>query len=100
MIIYVDIDDTICTGVYPAPYSDAEPIYRNIRKVNELYDSGHHIVYWTARGTGTSIDWELVTRKQLEEWGARYHELQFGKPIYDIFIDDKAINARSWEMAP
>jgi len=66
---------------------------KNISKINELYKDGHTIVYWTARGTTTGIDWREVTEKQFSEWGVRYHELKFGKPNYDLFIDDKNINA-------
>ena len=31
------------------------------------------------------------TRKQLKKWDLKYHELIFGKPSYDLFIDDKSI---------
>jgi hypothetical protein len=65
----------------------------NIRRINKLYDSGDTIVYWTARGTGSGIDWREVTEEQFERWGVKYHELKFGKPIYDVFIDDKNINS-------
>ena len=30
-----------------------------------------------------------LTEKQLEKWGVKYHELLFGKPHADVFIDDK-----------
>jgi len=29
---------------------------------------------------------------QLIEWGAKYHQVKLGKPHYDLFICDKAIN--------
>ena len=66
---------------------------KNIEKINELYDAGNTIVYWTARGTGSGIDWREVTEKQFKSWGVRYHDLKFGKPIYDLFVDDKNINS-------
>ncbi len=93
MIIYVDIDDTICMSSKDLDYSTAQPVQKNIDKINNLYDNGDTIVYWTARGTGTGIDWRAVTEKQFEEWGVKYHDLKFGKPIYDLFIDDKNINS-------
>tara|TARA_R100001509_G_scaffold89864_1_gene51568 strand:+ start:362 stop:634 length:273 start_codon:yes stop_codon:yes gene_type:complete len=74
-------------------YSKAVPIIKNIEKINELYDSGNTIIYWTARGTGSGIDWREVTEKQFKSWGVRYHDLKFGKPIYDLFVDDKNINS-------
>ena len=92
MIIYVDIDETICRSPEDRDYSKAIPIIDHIYKVNELYDAGNTIVYWTARGTGSGINWRQVTEKQFEKWGVKYHDLKFGKPIYDLFIDDKNIN--------
>ena len=53
-------------------------------------------MYWTARGTGSGIDWRDITEKQLEEWGVKYHELKFGKPVYDLFIDDKNIESKEY----
>ena len=67
-----------------------------INRINKLYHSGHKIVYWTARGTGSGIDWREVTEKQFKEWGVKYHELRLGKPIYDLFIDDKNINSETY----
>ena len=58
-----------------------------------LYKEGHTIIYWTARGTGSGIDWSDVTRKQFEKWNVKFHDVRFGKPAYDLFIDDKAINS-------
>ena len=34
-----------------------------------------------------------ITKDQLRAWGVKHHELIMGKPHYDIFIDDKAINS-------
>tara|TARA_Y100000034_G_C6857523_1_gene389914 strand:- start:525 stop:827 length:303 start_codon:yes stop_codon:yes gene_type:complete len=96
MIIYVDIDETICTSSKDKDYSKASPIKKNINKINKLYDDGDTIIYWTARGTGTGIDWKKVTEKQFLEWDVKYHELRFGKPIYDLFIDDKNINSEDF----
>ena len=90
--VYVDIDETICRSPESRDYSLAIPIVDHIHKINELYDSGVEIVYWTARGTGSGIDWREVTEKQFEKWGGKYHDLKFGKPVYDLFIDDKNIN--------
>lgn len=94
MIIYVDIDETICISPENRDYLKAIPIEKNIKKINNLYYNGHKIVYWTARGSGSGIDWMEVTEKQFIDWGVMYHELHFGKPIYDLFIDDKNINSK------
>jgi CMP-N,N'-diacetyllegionaminic acid synthase len=93
MIYYVDIDETICRYEGERNYPDALPIEKNIEKINDLYDSGNTVVYWTARGTTTGIDWRDVTERQFSKWGVKYHELKFGKPNYDLFIDDKNIGS-------
>ena len=93
MIIYVDIDETICTSVKGLDYGSAKPIHERIEKINDLYKKGNTIIYWTARGTKTGIDWSDVTRKQFAKWGVLHHEIRFGKPYYDLFIDDKNINS-------
>jgi|TARA_Y100000034_G_scaffold72516_1_gene87420 histidinol phosphatase-like enzyme len=91
MIIYVDIDGTICdTPQNPRDYSKATPRKEIIEKVNKLYDDGNTVVYWTARGGSSKIDWSELTRSQLRDWGARYTELRTDKPPYDVFYDDKA----------
>jgi len=93
MIIYVDIDETICVTPSDRDYSKAEPLRSNISKINELYEKGNTIIYWTARGTVSGINWRDLTEKQFNEWGVKFHDLKFGKPNYDLFIDDKNINS-------
>lgn len=97
MVIYIDIDETICNSPDKPDYSTSTPIVVNIEKANKLYDEGNTIVYWTARGTQTGIDWTDVTKKQFSDWGVKYHDLKFGKPYYDLFIDDKNINTLNWK---
>tara|TARA_R100000808_G_C2088463_1_gene109738 strand:+ start:437 stop:778 length:342 start_codon:yes stop_codon:yes gene_type:complete len=96
MIIYIDIDETIAHTPKSRNYSESKPWKENIKKANRLYDAGHKIVYWTARGSGSGIDWTDITRKQLDSWGVKYHDLKLGKPIYDLFIDDKNMNTDDW----
>jgi hypothetical protein len=95
MIIYVDIDDTICyyKGGNKGEYEKALPYLDRIEKINKLYEDGNIIVYWTARGTRSGLYWFQLTLKQLNEWGCKFHELKMGKPSYDLFIDDKNINS-------
>lgn len=92
MIIYVDIDNTICS-TEGMEYALAQPIPLNINKVNKLYDKGHTIIYWTARGTVSKKDYYMLTYVQLKKWGCNFHELKMGKPAYDLFIDDKNLNS-------
>ena len=96
MKIFVDIDETICHYEDEREYPLAMPIKKNIEQINFLFDEGHTIVYWTARGSRTGIDWTELTHRQLDEWGAKYTECRLGKPDYDLFICDKAVNTRSY----
>ena len=96
MIIYVDIDETICEYPENREYSKAVPIVENIEKINILYDEGHEVVYWTARGSTTGIDWTDLTEEQLTSWSVKYTDLKLGKPHYDLFICDKAINSNAY----
>jgi hypothetical protein len=89
MKIYVDIDGTICNNTN-GDYKNAKPDYQAIAKINKLYDEGNTIIYWTARGGNTGIDWSEITRKQLEHWDCKFHELDTKtKPAWDLLIDDK-----------
>lgn len=96
MIIYVDIDETICYYEEKRDYNIAKPYYNRIEKINTLFDEGNTIVYWTARGTVTQENWFNVTLNQLNKWNCKFHELRMGKPAYDLFIDDKNINSESF----
>ena len=92
MRVFVDIDETICfyNGVDRLGYKNAIPNEKNIAKINKLYNEGHEITYWTARGSYSGIDYLELTANQLDEWGCQYHELSVGeKPNYDLLICDK-----------
>lgn len=84
----IDVDGTICESIN-SDYSNSTPYKDRIRMVNRMYDEGHEIVYWTARGGSSGKDWSDLTKQQLDEWGCKYTELRMNKPSYDIWIDDK-----------
>ena len=77
--IFVDIDETICFYSGERNYNLAQPIKKRILKINNLYDQGNEITYYTARGTVTGIDWYDITKDQLDSWGCKYHFLNVGK---------------------
>jgi hypothetical protein len=91
----VDIDNTICE-TQGNDYPNSKPLLDRIQKINTLYDSGHEIHYWTARGSNSGVDWLQLTLQQLETWGCKYTTAKTGKPAYDVWIDDKAINAEQY----
>jgi hypothetical protein len=104
-IIAFDMDDTLCTRKGPpddpiGKYHQCVPIQEMIDIANECFDQGHIVKVYTARGMAVfkgdhhqiySNLYEL-TKKQLDDWGVRYHELIMGKLHYDILIDDKVTN--------
>ena len=100
--ICFDLDGTLCTNTW-GKYENAKPIEDAIKKVNELYDNNFEIIIFTARYMGVNNentedaykDGFQITKKQIEEWGIKYHNLILGKPTYDILIDDKSINYNS-----
>ena len=86
----MDIDETICFYENERVYEDAIPNQTNIDKINTLYDEGKIIIYWTARGSTTKINYYTLTKSQLDKWGCKYHTLRVGdKPSYDLLICDK-----------
>lgn len=97
-----DLDGTICeqTSGGVIGYFNAKPIKRMVTKVRQLYLDGHVIVINTARGMSTAtspIDADIKYRNLTEVWlkqnDVPYHQLTFGKPAADVYVDDKAINA-------
>jgi hypothetical protein len=96
MVIIIDIDETICTSINK-DYPNAKPLIENINKANKLYNEGNTIIYWTARGMSSGIDWTELTINQLNLWEVKYHEIKMNKPSYDMFIDDKALNTLDWK---
>jgi CMP-N,N'-diacetyllegionaminic acid synthase len=91
-----DIDGVICTNTH-GDYERAEPISSRIAQINALHGAGHKIVLFTARGTVTGLDCREITERQMKQWGVRYHDLYFGKPYFDLMIDDRAMSLDEWE---
>lgn len=104
MIYCFDLDNTICF-TEKNKYSDSTPNLDMIKRVNHLYDEGHTIKIYTARGmTSFNGDVSLVysnlflkTENQLKNWGLKFHQLILGKPSFDCFIDDKNITIEDFQ---
>ena len=94
MIYGFDIDGTVCST--NCDYNDAVPYNEVIIKINQLYDDGHEIIFFTSRGYKSGKDWYDFTKRQIDNWGIKYHKLILGKPQFDVFVDDKAINNLTW----
>lgn len=106
-VIAFDLDDVICfrpkeyENLGPEKYSYCQPYIETIEIINSLYEDGHKIIIYTARGMH-QFDGNVIeiynklynkTNDQLKSWGLKYHKLVMGKIYYDLLIDDKAINS-------
>ncbi len=99
--IMVDIDGTIChcpgdpkSGADQFGFREAVPCPKRIEYMNSLHDEGHFLHYWTARGCWDGENYLEETRKQLDDWGVKYNDIAVCKPLYDVWIDDKAVGVR------
>jgi len=104
MKICFDLDGTLCTKTN-GKYHLARPIKKAIEKANQYFDEGNYIIIFTARYMGRNngnikkaykqgFD---EAKEQLKKWGIKYNELIFGKPEFDILIDDKSFDYnKSW----
>ena len=97
-IICFDIDGVICK-THSNNYDSSKPIKKNIKVINNLFDKGFKIKLHTARYMGRSKDNRLkaelkikkITINQLKKLNVKYHKIFFGKPSFDLVIDDKSI---------
>lgn len=101
MRVCFDLDNTLVSyPVIPNDYSSVKPIQSMIDLARQMKTEGHTIIIHTARrmlthknNVGAVIkDIGLQTFKTLEEFQIPYDELIFGKPIADIYIDDRSAN--------
>tara|TARA_B110000003_G_scaffold274691_1_gene315273 strand:+ start:10 stop:375 length:366 start_codon:yes stop_codon:yes gene_type:complete len=106
MILCFDIDGVICK-TNGNNYKNAKPIKKNVKFINYLFERGFIIKLFTARFMGRNNDRsslaekkaKILTTEQLNKWGLKYSKLIFGKPSYDIFIDDKNLNfQKNWSI--
>lgn len=102
----IDIDNTISiTGVDDngiGQYTQAKPIIPVIQKIQSLYNNGHKIILFTARGMRTfNNDVEKIKefhKDNLINWLTEnmvpYHELRFGKPWGPnvFYVDDRNLS--------
>ena len=101
-----DLDDTICIHEN-RDYVNAKPVLPVIEKLREMKQAGWEIVIYSARGQiSCNGDLNLIeerNRKTAEDWLERnnvpYDELIFGKPIADLYVDDRAITAKDFKSA-
>ena len=107
MIAVFDLDDTISVHKN-RDYPNAIPIMPVIEKIRELSDAGWEIVIYTARGqVSCNGDVKLIeerNRPVIEEWLKKNNvpcdKLIFGKPLGDLYVDDKGISLNDFLNQP
>ena len=100
MRIVIDLDGTLCeTRRADQSYSDVAPIPEVVEAVRRWHAAGHTIVVQTARHMLTCkgdvgkilARVGLVTLEWLKQHEIPYDEIYFGKPLGDIYLDDRAV---------
>ena len=97
-IICFDVDNVICK-TQKKKYATAKPNEKAIKKINHLYKRGYIIKVFTGRYMGRNKEnvakakkqGYKMSRNQLKKWNVKNHKLIFGKPSFDMFIDDKTL---------
>lgn len=90
--IAIDIDGTICSEERTFERPLALPINGAKEALQLLKENQNTIILWTARG------WEQfrITERWLRDNGMVYDQLLMGKPMVDLFIDDRARQFSNW----
>jgi trehalose-6-phosphatase len=90
--IMVDLDGVICSEEQFFNRPLAQPIPGAREALQKLRAAGHTVVIYTARSWGEY----RVTRSWLETHGFEYDGLHMGKPVADVWIDDRALQFNNW----
>ena len=98
--ICFDLETLVTLPSIPGDYSSVNPIQKMVFLLKNLKKMGHTIIIYTSRrmdlynhNIGKVIrDIGMVTFQTLEKFNIEYDEIIFGKPIADIYIDDKSLN--------
>lgn len=93
MQIIIDLDGTICTEEKTYSRALARPNKNARQSITSLYRQGHTIIIYSAR---TWMEYEM-TSAWLKKNKIPYHQLVMGKPIGDVWIDDRAIRYNNWD---
>lgn len=103
-----DLDDTICR-TKNRDYVNSEEItsvVQGIRRIKSTMPNARIVIH-TARGMasceGDAVKAEKKNRKIIEHWLQQhevpYDAIIFGKPLGDVYVDDKAMSANSFGHA-
>lgn len=90
--IFVDLDGVVCTEERTFERALAKPMEGAREALASLRAAGHTIVIYTGRG------WPeyRMTKDWLDQHGMSYDAIHMGKPIANVWIDDRALRFTSW----
>lgn len=102
-----DLDDTISVHKN-RDYENAQPIPETIERMRALKAAGWEICIYSARGqhscNGDIALIEKRNRSVVEKWLSKqnvpFDELLFGKPLGDLYVDDKGMSLEAFLSAP
>ena len=106
MRICIDIDGTICeTKSKNQSYSDVNPLPGAIKYIQQLKNEGNTIILYTARNMKTCnnnvgkviANIGMTTLSWLKKHNIPFDEIYFGKPLADVYIDDKGVEYHRWD---
>lgn len=90
--IMIDLDGTICTEERTFDRPLARLLDGALDALRRLKAEGHTLIIYTARGWAEY----RVTKAWLDDNGVPYDGIHMGKPIADVWIDDRAIRFTNW----
>ena len=100
------MDGTICETKKPdEEYKDVKPKPGAVEALKKLKADGHTIIIHSSRNMAAQTNnvakiiavQAPVFKEWFDKYGIEFDELLFGKPLADIYIDDKALQYReSW----
>ena len=102
MRISFDLDSALCDGQRKSAegtdYSKCQPKAGAATLLRGYKKYGHTVIVVSARSIDSESDsLSEITLGQLNKWGFVYDEVCFRKPIADLHVSDKAMDAtRFW----
>jgi len=90
----IDMDGVICDEMPTFERALAKPHLDFIETMQKLKKAGNFITIYTSRGW---VEYKM-TKDWLDKYEVPYDVLLLGKPIYDVWIDDRAVNIKDLEI--
>lgn len=98
-VALLDLDDTLAYGTWHPKQTKSvigDPIWANIDKAMKLYVQGYKLRIFTARPWAE----EGMIRAWCKAINFPIDGVICGKPLYNVFVDDKALNADAESYTP